>query len=94
MVGPQKLKPSAFSSLDMRLRQVGFGRDVGRGWRSGSAAGVPSTWRQRQSEKPAPLLDALPGAGRGDGALDLAAVADDAGIGQQARDLGFAPAWR
>jgi len=98
-VGPQNRKPRAFSAFENRRESgvsAGTSACVAKRFRIGGREAVPD--RRAVDELPAEIreplafLDVEIGARPGDGRLDLAAVADDARVGEQARDFRLAPA--
>ena len=86
MVGPQKLKPLAFSSFDRR-REVALSAGTSPMWRQAFWRGRPSLNFHRKAAKPSASSMARVGAGRGDRRLDLGAIAHDAGVLHEAADL-------
>ena len=89
MVGPQKVKPAAFSSFDIAFEtavSVGTSSWVRKAFCSDAAVEM----LPEEIGEGLALADGEIGARALDRALDLAAMADDAGVSQQPLHVGLA----
>ena len=89
MVGPTKLQPRFFSSFEIRTETavVGLARRWARSTISGRSSGPGSNFQNQAASEPNSSTSLARALGVVDGRDDLAAMADDAGIAEQALDI-------